>query len=107
MREHSYMEMSLRGSELVRVSPTEIGATCACLLAREHRNKNLADASLFLTRYAAAAVAVPPLATGSADAVVDVFSKMGAAQVEQQNWIAELQEANRPPFRRNMGNNGK
>ena len=56
MREHSYMEMSLRGSELVRVSPTEIGATCACLLAREHRNKNLADASLSLTRYAAAAV---------------------------------------------------
>ena len=101
------MEVSLRGSELVNVSLTEIGATCACLLAREHRNKNLADASLSLTRYAAAAVYCSSLASGSADAVVDVFSKMGAAQVEQQNWIAELQEANRPPFRRNMGNNGK
>jgi hypothetical protein len=32
MREHSYMEVSLRGSELVSVSLTEIGATCACLL---------------------------------------------------------------------------
>ena len=32
MREHSYMEVSLRGGELVSVSLTEIGATCACLL---------------------------------------------------------------------------
>ena len=32
MREHPYMEVSLRGSELVSVSLTEIGATCACLL---------------------------------------------------------------------------
>jgi len=32
MREHSYMEVSLRGSELVSVSLTEIGAPCACLL---------------------------------------------------------------------------
>jgi hypothetical protein len=32
MREHSYMEVSLQGSELVSVSLTEIGATCACLL---------------------------------------------------------------------------
>jgi hypothetical protein len=39
-------------------------------------------ASFSLTRYAAA-VAVPPLALGSADAVVDVFSKMGAAQAAQ------------------------
>ena len=31
MREHSYMEVSLRGSELVSVSLTEVGATCACL----------------------------------------------------------------------------
>ena len=32
MREHSYMEVSLRGSELVSVSLTEVGATCASLL---------------------------------------------------------------------------
>ena len=32
MREHSYMEVSLRGSVLVSVSLTEVGATCACLL---------------------------------------------------------------------------
>src|SRR5208337_952877 len=32
MREHSYMEVNLRGSELVSVSLTEVGATCACLL---------------------------------------------------------------------------
>ena len=32
MSEHSYMEVSLRGSELVSVSLTEIGATCAGLL---------------------------------------------------------------------------
>ena len=32
MREHSYMEVSLRGSELVSVSLTEVGATCAHLL---------------------------------------------------------------------------
>ena len=35
MREHSYMEVGLRGSELVTVSLTEIGATCACLLAED------------------------------------------------------------------------
>ena len=32
MREHSYMEVGLRGSELVSVSLTEVGATCASLL---------------------------------------------------------------------------
>ena len=32
MREHSYMEVSLQGSELVSVSLTEVGATCASLL---------------------------------------------------------------------------
>ncbi len=32
MREHSYMEVNVRGSELVSVSLTEIGATCASLL---------------------------------------------------------------------------
>ena len=32
MRAHSYMEVSLRGSELESVSLTEVGATCACLL---------------------------------------------------------------------------
>jgi hypothetical protein len=31
MREHSYMEVSLRGVELVSVSLTEVGATCASL----------------------------------------------------------------------------
>ena len=32
MRDHSYMEVSLHGGELLSVSLTEIGATCACLL---------------------------------------------------------------------------
>ena len=32
MREHSYMEVSEQGSELVSVSLTEVGATCASLL---------------------------------------------------------------------------
>jgi hypothetical protein len=32
MRDHSYMEVSLRGGELVGVSLTEVGATCASLL---------------------------------------------------------------------------
>ena len=32
MREYSYMEVSLRGKELVSVSLTEVGATCAHLL---------------------------------------------------------------------------
>ena len=32
MRTHSYMDVSVRGSELVSVSLTEVGATCACLL---------------------------------------------------------------------------
>ncbi len=32
MREHSYMEVSLRGGELVSVTLTEVGATCASLL---------------------------------------------------------------------------
>ena len=32
MCEHSYMEVSLRGVELVSVSLTEVGATCASLL---------------------------------------------------------------------------
>ena len=42
MREHSYMQVSLRGSELVSVSLTEVGATCASLLDenREHQLGN-------------------------------------------------------------------
>jgi hypothetical protein len=32
MRDHSYMDVNVRGSELVSVSLTEIGATCASLL---------------------------------------------------------------------------
>ena len=32
MREHCYMEVHLRGSELVSVSLTEVGASCASLL---------------------------------------------------------------------------
>ena len=32
MRQHSYMEVSLQGGELVTVSLTEVGATCASLL---------------------------------------------------------------------------
>ena len=32
MREHSYMVVSLQGGELISVSLTEVGATCACLL---------------------------------------------------------------------------
>ena len=32
MREHPYMEVSQRGVELVSVSLTEVGATCASLL---------------------------------------------------------------------------
>ena len=32
MREHPYMEVSLRGGELEGVSLTEVGATCASLL---------------------------------------------------------------------------
>ena len=42
MREHSYMEVSLRGSELVSVSLTEVGATCASLLDEnsEHQPGN-------------------------------------------------------------------
>ena len=32
MREHSYMEVGLHGSDLVSVSLTEVGATCASLL---------------------------------------------------------------------------
>ena len=32
MREHSYMEVITRGVELVSVSLTEVGATCATLL---------------------------------------------------------------------------
>jgi len=35
MRDHSYMEVSLRGSELVSVRLTEVGATCAYLLDEE------------------------------------------------------------------------
>ncbi len=35
MREHSYMEVSLRGGELVSVSLTEVGATCASLLEED------------------------------------------------------------------------
>ena len=35
MREHSYMEVNLRGGELVSVSLTEVGATCATLLDQD------------------------------------------------------------------------
>jgi len=31
MREHSYMVVSLQGGELISVSLTEVGATCASL----------------------------------------------------------------------------
>jgi len=43
MREHCYMEVSLQGSELVSVSLTEVGATCASLLdenAEHHLGKD-------------------------------------------------------------------
>ena len=42
MREHAYMEVSLRGGELVSVSLTEVGATCASLLDEdtEQRQEN-------------------------------------------------------------------
>ena len=43
MREHSYMEVSLRGGELVGVSLTEVGATCASLLdgdTEQHQGNN-------------------------------------------------------------------
>jgi hypothetical protein len=42
MREHSYMEVSVCGSELVSVSLTEVGATCASLLDEnpEHQPGN-------------------------------------------------------------------
>ena len=39
MREHSYMEVGLRGSELVSVSVTEVGATCASLLDENPENE--------------------------------------------------------------------
>jgi len=32
MRDHSYMEVGLRGSEIESVSLTEVGVTCAFLL---------------------------------------------------------------------------
>jgi hypothetical protein len=45
MREHSYMEVSVQGRELVSVSLTEVGATCACLLDEnaEHQLGMLSD----------------------------------------------------------------
>jgi hypothetical protein len=42
MREHSYMEVILRGVELVSVSLTEVGATCASLLD-EHTEQPLGN----------------------------------------------------------------
>ena len=42
MRAHSYMEVSLRGNELVSVSLTEVGATCASLLD-ENRGRQLGN----------------------------------------------------------------
>jgi hypothetical protein len=39
MREYSYMEVRLRGSELVSVSLTEVGATCAYLLDAEQEKE--------------------------------------------------------------------
>ena len=41
MREHSYMEVSLRGGELASVSLTEVGATCASLVGRERLQSHL------------------------------------------------------------------
>jgi hypothetical protein len=43
MREHSYMEVSLRGGEFVSVSLTEIGASCACLLDENAQRHSGAD----------------------------------------------------------------
>jgi hypothetical protein len=42
MREHSNMEVILRGVELVSVSLTEVGATCASLLD-EHTEQPLGN----------------------------------------------------------------
>jgi hypothetical protein len=39
MRGHSYMEVSLRGGELISVSLTEVGATCATLLDEENEQR--------------------------------------------------------------------
>ena len=43
MREHSYMEVSVRDSELVSVSLTEVGATCACLLDENAKHQQSTD----------------------------------------------------------------
>ena len=43
MRDHSYMEVGLRGDELVSVSLTEIGATCACLLDEKNEGHHLGN----------------------------------------------------------------
>jgi hypothetical protein len=43
MREHSYMEVSLRGSEFVSVSLTEVGASCASLLDENAEHHSGAD----------------------------------------------------------------
>ena len=42
MRAHPYMEVNVQGSELVSVSLTEVGATCACMLDEnaEHHLEN-------------------------------------------------------------------
>ena len=43
MREHSYMEVSVRECELVSVSLTEVGATCACLLDEHSQRQSGTD----------------------------------------------------------------
>ena len=43
MREHSYMEVSVKGTELVSVSLTEIGASCACLLDKNAQRRSADD----------------------------------------------------------------
>ena len=43
MREHSYMEVSVKGNELVSVSLTEIGASCACLLDKNAQRQSVDD----------------------------------------------------------------
>jgi hypothetical protein len=43
MREHSYMEVSVKGTELVSVSLTEIGASCACLLDENAQRQSVDD----------------------------------------------------------------
>ncbi len=43
MREHSYMEVNVRDSELISVSLTEVGATCASLLDENAQHQQSTD----------------------------------------------------------------